>query len=107
MKPNGNIVYNNGDEIRELDLLSNIVWRYPGCIDHAFEVLENRRIILERRENLDGNPRFTGEDGLPAWHSCIEIIDTKENKILWDWHSKNHIEDLEELLGVKIFPIGD
>jgi len=79
--------------LRELDSQSNVIWYYPGAIDHDFQILKDGNVLIERKGPIQRHPR-------------IEIISPNERKILWSWKGEEHIEELETLLGLKVRTIG-
>jgi IS1 family transposase len=93
LKPNGNLVYTTGGELREIDPQGNIIWSYPSQIDHSFQCLEDGNFLINRNEY----PGRNCEDELPR----TEII-SPDKKILWQWKGEEYLDELEELIGKKI-----
>jgi hypothetical protein len=100
LKPNGNIVYTTGGELREIDAQSNILWSYPRRIDHAFQYLENGSFLINYNGFDDTEyPEKSCKNEIPR----TEIIN-HDKKILWQWKGEEHLDELERLTGKKIIP---
>lgn len=101
LKPNGNLVYISGGFIREIDPQGKPVWDYNGRIDHTFQILEDGNVIIARVEASGANC-----DKMPQNEGCIlnsrvEII-SPAKKVLWQWKSEEHKEEVEQLIGSPI-----
>jgi len=97
LKPNGNLAYITGGSLREVDPRGNIVWRYPGEIDHSFQCLEDGSFLINRNE-------WSNERGTDGYHTelpHIELI-SSDKKILWQWKGAKHIDELGKLIGHRI-----
>jgi len=105
LKPDGHLLYADGENLRGVDAQSNEIWHYPGCIDHAFQFLEDGNFLIARHEYIDGCLRCQDENNNPSGKPRIEII-TRDKKVLWQWRGEEHVDELERLLGLKIVPIG-
>jgi len=91
-------VYDPGQSgLRELDLQSNVLWFYPAFIQHDFQLLDNGNILLERYENMQPEPQSP-----PIVTQHIEVVSPKDKKVLWRWKTEDHVQELEQLAGVKI-----
>jgi len=102
LKPDGNLLYNCTDSsgLQELDIKSNVIWYYLGDIDHAFQFLKNGNLLIEQNKIS-----ISKKNGLPYGCPRIEIISPDKN-ILWQWRGEKHIEELEQLMGLKISSLG-
>jgi hypothetical protein len=91
-------VYDPGKSgLRKLDLQSNVLWFYPAFIQHDFQLLDNGNILLERYENMQPTPRSP-----PILIQRIEVVSPKDKKVLWRWKTEDHVQELEQLIGIKI-----
>jgi len=110
----GHLIYSTADRtieenrgVYELDWQGNKIWYYPCPVDHDHRLLDNGNIlILCREEIIDSKVR---KEIWPDYRACFSpyIIEVTKNKeIVWEWHGKDHIEELTELVGLK-FPHDD
>ena len=82
------------------------VWYYPCPVDHDHRCLDNGNIlILCREEVTDPAIRNIWPDYRSTF--CPYMIEvTPKKEIVWEWHGKDHIEELTELVGLR-FPSND
>jgi len=98
--PNGNLLYPTRDRsdirrdgLRELDILSNVVWYYHCRIDHDYQVLKNGNLMIHTiTDNMC--PELGPE--LKRHPYIIEI--TRNKELVWEWYGEEHLNELKELL---------
>ena len=100
LKPNGHLCYIDGNELRELDMQSNVVWSYSTCaISHAFDFMENNNFIIDRDDHIDEYSKVCcDKNNKPTDRVRIEII-SPEKKVLWSWKGEDHQEQILKLSG--------
>jgi len=94
--PNGNVMYHTTTATRslttpekylfglyEIDPNSNVKWFQKARINHDFQLLKDESILF-----AENDERFP----------VIKIIN-RNHDILWEWKVKNHLLDIEGLLG--------
>lgn len=110
----GHLVYSTTDRtieknrgVHELDWQGNKIWYYPCPVDHDHRRLnDGNTLILCREEIIDLKVR---KEIWPDYRGCFSpyIIEvTADEKIVWEWHGKDHIEELSQLVGLE-FPWDD
>ena len=98
LKPNGNLVYTTGAELREINPQGKIIWSYPGRIDHSFQCLEGDSFLINRNGfNRKEYPGVDCDDELPR----TEII-SPDKKIIWQWKGEEYLDELEKLTDQQI-----
>lgn len=109
----GHLLYSTADRtveemrgVHELDWEGNRVWYYPCPVDHDHRRMNHgNTLILCREEVIQPEIR----DIWPDYRACYSpyIIEVnKDQEVVWEWHGKDHIRELEELAGID-FPRSD
>ncbi len=107
LKPNGHLMYNtlrrsSKSGLRELDLQSNVLWFYPGIMEHDFQMIDDNTFIIDRYE-IKEKPKYNDE---PYICPRIEIIDCDKN-VLWQWKGEEHVKEIRKLIEYRIIAKGD
>ena len=83
----------------ELDWNGKEVWFCPSQVHHDFQRLDNGNTMILCQREAD-KPEICPKTLLSSY--LIEV--TPQGKIVWEWHSEEHIEELKRLTGQK-FPL--
>ncbi len=96
----------NTGTIQELDWNSKVVWEYKNeAMHHDFIDLPNGNILLslweqtpqEIANQIKGGVPHTTLNGAVFSDNLVEI--NREGKVVWSWHSYEHLDPAQDLLG--------
>jgi uncharacterized protein YndB with AHSA1/START domain len=83
--------------IREIDWDGNEVWFYECLWHHDAQRLPNGNTILLAHEPVN-NPAVYAGGPMEKNTKIIEV--TPEKRIVWEWYTDRHVEELTRLVGV-------
>lgn len=104
--PNGNLLYSTRDRsdinqagLREMDPAGNVEWFHHCRIDHDFHLMDDGHLMLHCLMD-----RMVPQLG-PGLRRCPYVIEIdRDGRLYWEWHGEEHVEELRDLVGLKVPP---